>query len=66
MSIMNSKEIKARDRGRKQGYNMAIDELFYMPNEKSQYINIDNEVETVILWSDLEHIVKQLKSKLTN
>ena len=27
MSIMNSKELKARDRGRKQGYTKAVDEM---------------------------------------
>ena len=33
MSIMNSKERKARDRGRKQGYLKAIDDFVKMAKE---------------------------------
>lgn len=41
--------------------NGVLDKLLYMANEKSQYENINGDVETVILYDTLSHIVRQLK-----
>ena len=60
MSIMNSKERKARDRGRKQGYVKAIDD----------FINAVNNIEYVPVCIDcltkhkIIEIAEQLKESV--
>ena len=54
MAIMNSKERKARDRGRKQGYLKAIDDFMKMAKELKHE---DGELSDI----DLDYIAGILK-----
>lgn len=60
MYIMNSKERKARDRGRKQGYQMCLDELRdYFMLGQAQIDNPDLKKKDVI--KVLQHLEKMEK-----
>ena len=61
MSIMNSKERKARNRGRKQGYQICLEELRdYFQSGKAQEENSDLKMNDVV--KILQHLEKMEKA----
>lgn len=61
MSIMNSKERKARNRGRKQGYQMCLEELRdYFQSDKAQEEISDLKMNDVM--KILQHLEKMEKA----
>lgn len=69
MSIMNSKERKARDRGRKQGYNKAIDDYMNkLCNHCMQQTNECYKLECPFSTDgcDVVNIAEQLKKGANN
>lgn len=61
MSIMNSKERKARDRGRLQGYNKAIEDIMrYIDDDLTIEIGMDAYVERDKVCGHLEQMKRKI------
>lgn len=61
MSIMNSKERKARNRGRLQGYNKAIEDIMrYIDDDLTIEIGMDAYVERDKVCEHLEQMKRKM------
>lgn len=64
MSIMNSKERKARNRGRKQGYIKAVDDMVNNLIRNSRTEIIDGEISFIVTEERIKIIAEKMKADI--
>lgn len=65
MSIMNSKERKARDRGRKQGYVMAIKDMADNLIRNSRTEVLDGKVTLIVTEDRIKAVADEMLKKVS-
>lgn len=66
MSIMNSKERKARDRGRKQGYVMAIKDMADNLIRNSRTEVLDGKVTLIVTEDRIKVVADEMVKQASN
>lgn len=66
MSIMNSKERKARDRGRKQGYVMAIKDMTDNLIRNSRTEVLDGKVTLIVTEDRIKVVADEMVKQVSN
>ena len=66
MSIMNSKERKARDRGRKQGYVMAIKDMADNLIRNSRTEVLDGKVTLIVTEDRIKVVADEMAKQVSN
>lgn len=66
MSIMNSKERKARDRGRKQGYVMAIKDMADNLIRNSRTEVLDGKVTLIVTEDRIKVVADEMVKQVSN